>query len=112
MNSQHGLEPLPGPFISGRPVWTIVNGEPELRYYVETHNGGHVLAFSADLSHPVFYGACHLWACKAGVLLALLNGVEKRLRDAEQSVKKRREEFLDAEEECAGVWEARKEQRR
>lgn len=87
------LERMVGPFRKGQSVWTYVNGEPGLRYYVEPHNHQHVLAFLPDLKHPVLYEVPLLWHTKAGVLNWMIEGIESRVTSAVEELLKRRKEL-------------------
>ena len=81
------------PFRKGQAVWTYVNGEPGLRYYVEPHNHQHVLSFLPDLKHPVLYEVPLLWHTKAGVLNWMIEGIESRLGVAVEELLQRRKQL-------------------
>ena len=87
------LERMVGPFRKGQAVWTYVNGEPGLRYYVAPHDHQHVLAFLPDLKSPFLYQVPLLWHTKAGVLNWMIEGIEVRLGVAVEELLQRRKQL-------------------
>lgn len=68
------------------PVWLIVNGEPELRYFVNVYDdrlsrSSYVLSFKpSDDSGKNLYEYTSLYADKASVIRMLIGGLENQIR--------------------------------
>jgi hypothetical protein len=63
----------------GQPVWLVVNGKPERRFFVEFHGHGVRLAFKTDLSGIVYYdyyGPGTFRPRKADLLLDMIAGMK------------------------------------
>lgn len=96
MSSESSFGMMPPPYKQGQALWTVVNGEPALRYYVRPQDRGHVIAFCEEtLAEGYYVDFGCFWPSRSAVLLWLIEGIQFRIECEVKQLKERHQQLMD-----------------
>jgi hypothetical protein len=70
----------------GQSVWMIVNGEPALRYFVEFHSEGCLVAIDPDLKQAYYDTLAYFFKSEESILLLFIEGLTERITNAASDI--------------------------